>query len=224
MASRKNQAKQVRLDARAAQIKAQAQREARTRNIVIAVFVVLIVGGSGALYFLNNPPSFLTGNNSSSTQAGAAYDVADEGHNHVPDGTQVAYKHLPPSSGDHYSSSLGPLPWNTYNNPVQPESFVHNLEHGGVVMVYKCTGTECDAMYKQAQDVFSKLPPKLEPVNPQGAQQIQEVKFLSTPYQGMSPKVALLAWDKEQDISSIDLATIQAFYTQYGDHGREDLP
>jgi hypothetical protein len=223
VAGRKNQAKQARLDARAAQIKAQAQRETRTRNIVIAVFVVLIVGGTGALYFLTNPPSFLTGNNSS-TQAGAAYDVADEGHNHVPDGTKVAYKHQPPSSGDHYSSNLGPLPWNTYKNPVQPESFVHNLEHGGVVLVYRCSGAECDDMYKQAQDVFSKLPPKLAPVNPQAGKQIQEVKFLSTPDPDMAPKVAMLAWNKEQDMNSIDLATIQAFYTQYGDHGREDIP
>jgi hypothetical protein len=225
VAKRKNSAKQARLDARAEQIKLQAAREARTRNIIIAVFAVLIIGGSGVLYFLTNPPSFLGGNSNASAPAGNAHDVADEGHNHVADGTKVAYKHQPPSSGDHYSSKLGPLPWNTYKDPVQPESFVHNLEHGGVVMVYKCSGTDCDTFYSQAQAVFAKLPKKPAPVTPQaGVQQIQEVKFLSTPYQDMTPKVALLAWDKEQDLDSIDVTAITAFYNTYGDHGREDLP
>ena len=226
MAKPRNQAKQARLDARAEQIKLKAARETRTRNIVIIAFAVLIVGGSGALYFLTNPPSFLSGNSSANAPAGAAHDVPDEGHNHVADGTQVAYKHQPPSSGDHYSSQLGPLPWSTYQQAVQPESFVHNLEHGGVVLVYKCTGTECDDLYKQAQAALAKLPSKAEPVNAaaNGAQQVQEVKFLSTPYQNMSPKVALLAWDKEQDLGSIDVNAITSFYTTYGDHGREDLP
>ena len=224
MANRNRDAKQARLDARAQQIKLQAAREARTRNIVIIVFAVLIVGGSGALYFLTNPPSFLSGNSNANAPAGAAQDVPDEGHNHVPDGTKVAYKHQPPSSGDHYSSKLGPLPWSTYQQAVQPESFVHNLEHGGVVLVYKCSGTECDDMYKQVQAASAKLPAKLEPMDPTHGQQVKEVKFLSTPYQNMSPKVALLAWDKEQDLTSVDTAAISAFYTTYGDHGREDLP
>ena len=230
MAKPRNQAKQARLDARAEQIKLKAAREKRTRNIVIIAFAVLIVGGSGALYFLTNPPSFLSSKSSANAPAGAAYDVPDEGHNHVADGTQVAYKHQPPSSGDHYSSQLGPLPWSTYQQAVQPESFIHNLEHGGVVLVYKCTGTECDDLYKQAQAALAKLPSKAEPVNPvNGAQQVQEVKFLSTPYQKMSPKVALLAWDKEQDLGSIDVNAITSFFNTYvdralPDHGREDKP
>ena len=49
MATRKKLAKQVRLDERAAIIQRRAQVEARNRNIVIAVFAVLIIGGGGIL-------------------------------------------------------------------------------------------------------------------------------------------------------------------------------
>lgn len=224
MANRKKEAKQVRLDARAAQIRSQTEREARTRNIIIAVFAVLIMGGAGGLYIVLNPPSFLSGS-SANAAAGPPYSVPDEGHNHVADGSPIAYKHQPPSSGDHYSSATAPRPWGPNQVAVPPGAFVHNLEHGGIVMAYKCSGNECSDMFKQAQDVFTKLPPKLAPVTPQGgAQQVQEVKFLSTPYQDMSPKVALLAWDEEQDLNSIDFNTILDFYNKFGDHGREDLP
>jgi hypothetical protein len=36
--------------------------------------------------------------------------------------------------------------------------------------------------------------------------------------------VAVLAWNKEEDLSEIDVKAITAFYNQYADHGREDLP
>jgi hypothetical protein len=225
VANRKKEAKQARLDARAEQIRKKAEREARTRNIIIGVFAFLIIGGAAGLYLVTNPPAFLTGNSVASSSTGSAFDVADEGHEHVPDGSKVSYKHQPPSSGNHYNSKLGPLPWSPYKEPVQPESFVHNLEHGGIVLVYKCSGSECDDMFKQASDVFAKLPKRKEPAKPQqGQQQISEVKFLSTPYQEMQPKVAALAWNKEEDMSSIDLTAITAFYNQFVDHGREDAP
>jgi hypothetical protein len=224
VANRKKEAKQARLDARAEQIRKQAEREARTRNIVIGVFALLIIGGAAGLYLVTNPPAFLTGNSVASS-SNPATDVPDEGHEHVPDGSPITYKHQPPSSGNHYSSANAPRPWAPYKDPVPPGEFVHNLEHGGIVLVYKCSASECGAMYQQAQQVYTKLPKRNEPTKPQGGQpQVQEVKFLSTPYQDMSPNVAVLAWNKEEDLSEIDVKAITAFYNQYADHGREDLP
>lgn len=225
MANRKKEAKQARLDARAQQIRRQAERESRTRNIIIAAFAVLILGGAGTLYVLANPPSFLTGN-SAAAAATAPYSVPDEGHNHVPDGSRTGYKHQPPSSGPHYSSAGAPRPWAPYRDPVPAGAFVHNLEHGGVVLVYRCSGSECDDLYKKAQDLFSKLPQHLAPVHPQSSsvQQVREVKFLSTPYQDMTPKIALLAWTEEQELNSIDAKTVLDFYNKFSEHGREDLP
>ena len=227
MASPKKNLKQARLDARAEQIRRQQAREARNRNIVIGIFALVIIFGAGGLYLVTNPPDFLSGKVAANPNAKVTdpTSIPDEGNQHVADGSTIAYKHSPPSSGNHYSSATAPRPWATYKDAVPAGAFVHNLEHGGIVLVYKCSGTECDDMYKQAQDVFAKLPPKLEPVTPPtGQQQVSEVKFLSTPYQDMPPKVAILAWDTEQDLNSIDLTLVTDFYNKYVDHGREDLP
>jgi hypothetical protein len=213
--AKKNTAKQVRLDARAAQIQAQVAAERRRTYIVIAVFAVLIIGGAGALYFLTNPPN-LGGNNAATTgkAVGAAYAVPEEaGTTHVTRPTPVTFKHQPPSSGSHYSDQQAPRPWGANKDALLPEEFVHNQEHGGVVLVYQCSGSQCDDYFAQAQALVAALPK--EP-------SFNEVKFLSTPYQNMSPKVALLAWDHEQDFTGFPSnADATAFYQKFVDKGPE---
>lgn len=211
MATGKKLAKQVRLDERAAIIRRKAEIEARNRNIVIAVFAVLIIGGSGLLYLLVNPPSFLAGPTAPAVHT-AAYSVPDEGHQHVVEGGPLSSKHQPPSSGNHYPR---PLPAGTYPIAQPPGNWVHSLEHGYVVMVYRCSGAECADLNSQAKTIMATLPrdPKYN-----------EVKFIATPYQTMKPKIALLAWDKEQDMDSMDQDLIAGFYKIYLNHGREDLP
>ena len=226
--ARKNTAKQARLDERAAQIQAQVAAERRRTQVIIAVFVVLVVGGIGLLYFLTNPPNWFGGNSSTGSAAtigvangvgvgksqGTVQTVTDEGRGHSVRPQRVKYTHQPPSSGMHYSDPGAPhLPWGALQNELLPEEFVHNLEHGGIVLVYRCSGSECDAAYGAAQALFSAMPK--EP-------QFGEVKFLSVPYQAMSPKVALLAWDHEQDFNGIPtVADTTAFYQLFVDKGPE---
>ena len=211
MATGKKLAKQVRLDERAAIIQRKAQIEARNRNIVIAVFAVLIIGGGGLLYLLTNPPAFLAGPTSPTSHT-AAMSIPDEGYTHVADGTPLTHRHEPPSSGNHYST---PLPAGAYST-VQPDgNWIHNLEHGYIVVVYRCSGSECSDLYQAAKSVFSTLPKESK---------FNEVKFVSSEYDSMGPKVAVLAWDKEEDMGAIDVNLITSFYNQYVDHGREDRP
>jgi hypothetical protein len=215
--ARKNTVKQQRLDARAAQIAAQVEAERRRTYIIIAVFAVLIIGGAGLLYvFTANPFNIGNTNPTTGKAAGAAYTVTDEGRNHVTRPEVVTYKHQPPSSGNHYNDSLAPRPWGANQTAIQPEEYVHNLEHGGIVLVYKCTGGECDDAYSQAQTLFGQLPQ---------APGFQEVKFLSTPYQGMTPKYALLAWDNEQDFTGFpSTSDATAFYNKFVNQGPEQQP
>lgn len=211
MATQKKLAKQTRLDERAAIIRRRAEIERRNRNIVIAVFAVLILGGGGILLVLTNPPSWLQGPAPVSSAHTAAYSVPDEGHTHVADGAILTPKHQPPSSGNHYAS---PLPPAAYPNEVPAGNWVHNLEHGYIVVVYRCTGAECSDLASQAKAIFDALPK--EP-------KFNEVKFVSTSYQTMKPKIAVLAWAKEQDMDVMDQKLISDFYNKYVDHGREDL-
>jgi len=211
VAAGKKLAKQVRLDERAAIIRRKAEIEARNRNIVIAVFAVLILGGGGLLYFLVNPPSFLQGPTQPVVHT-AALSIPDEGFSHVADGSPLVHKHQPPSSGNHYGT---PLPAGAYPT-AQPEgNWIHSLEHGYIVVVYRCSGAECADLNSQVKSIMATLPK--EP-------KFSEVKFVATPYQAMTTKIAVLAWDKEQDMDLMDQGLISAFYTRYVDHGREDLP
>ena len=223
MAKPRNQAKQARLDARAEQIKLQAARETRTRNIVIIAFAVLIVGGSGVLYFLTNPPSFLnsSSNASGGGKVGQIQTIATETAGHI--GAQgsscvepPSWKANPPSSGCHE----GTLPeWGAFDTTKNyaPRRYVHNLEHGGVVLLYKCSGADCTADLKIATQLYQSLPPV--PINAGQGQASSEIKFASTPYQDMTPSVALVAWGKEEDLSSMTSADLQKsvadFYGQF---------
>jgi hypothetical protein len=214
VAKRQKQVRQARLDERAAQIRAQVEAERRRTYLVIAVFAMLIIGGAGVLYFLTNPPNFGAPVKVATPKAvGPAFAVPDEGRSHVVRPTTVIYKHQPPSSGNHYSDTLAPRPWGTNHDAILAEEYVHNLEHGGEVLLYKCSGSECDTFYTQAQQLFGQLPK--EP-------KYNEVKFLSTPYQNMSPKFALVAWDHEQDFTGFPTtADATAFYIKFVDQGPE---
>jgi hypothetical protein len=66
--------------------------------------------------------------------------IANEGANHVDEGTELTFGHNPPASGDHY-----PV-WTRFeafdDEIVPPGYWVHNLEHGGIVLLY---GPDADA-------------------------------------------------------------------------------
>src|SRR5207245_11759451 len=118
------------------QIRRQQDRERRTRNLVIAALAVLVIGGGALIYFLVYPPSFAQ----PKVDVSAVYSVPDEGRKHVPEGTPIPYQHIPPSSGNHYPPPGAPKPWGSYKDAVGPGYFVHSLEHGGVVLLYTCSG------------------------------------------------------------------------------------
>ena len=230
--ARKNTVKQARLDERAAQIQSQVAAERRRTQVIIAVFALLVIGGAGLLYFLTNPPSFLGGGNSAGggTSAsmgvtngvgvgkpvGAAQAITDEGRGHVVRPARVTYKHQPPSSGMHYNDQNAPYkPWGVAPSELFPEEFVHNLEHGGIVLLYRCSGTECDAANTAAQALFTSLPKEA---------QFHEVKLLAVPYQAMAPRAALLAWGHEEDFTGMpNLAEATTFYNQFVDKGPEAI-
>jgi hypothetical protein len=94
--------------------------------LAIAVLALLPACGGGG----SNPPTSPTG-----PVAGCATEaVANEGWAHVAEGGAVSHRHNPPASGQHY-----PV-WARYLEhavPVARGYWVHNLEHGGIVFLYR---------------------------------------------------------------------------------------
>lgn len=69
--------------------------------------------------------------------------IPDMGIVHVNPGTQARYTSCPPASGAHYNiAGRGPIAPRFYgpDSNAEPQGWVHNLEHGGYVILYSCAG------------------------------------------------------------------------------------
>ncbi len=85
----------------------------------------------------------------------------DMGTKHVADGTFVRFSHCPPASGNHYSSTLGPIEPRYYgpDDATVPQGWLHNLEHGGLVVLYSCDNGGCGEADQQAlRNLFQTFP------------------------------------------------------------------
>jgi hypothetical protein len=74
------------------------------------------------------------------------YVEPDMGAIHVPLGDKVTYTYCPPASGKHYNAAgQGPIKAGLYgpDDKTVPEGWLHNLEHGYIVLLYKCPGDGC---------------------------------------------------------------------------------
>jgi hypothetical protein len=60
--------------------------------------------------------------------------VPNEGWAHVPEGTPITYTSNPPASGPHYPVWAR---WEEHATTVARGYWVHNLEHGGIVLLYR---------------------------------------------------------------------------------------
>ena len=144
--------------------------------------------------------------------------VPDEGRNHVDPSTTPTYKFYPPASGPHYSAQgIAPVSWQTIAT-LQEGQYIHNLEHGGIAILYDCpSGTDCTTLKNALEDYVTNLAP-VEPT-------YGEIKVVLTPYsRGMQKKVALVAWDYIEFLDGYDQAEITRFYENHVNQGPEQIP
>jgi len=66
-----------------------------------------------------------------------------EGQEHVADGTLIAYKTDPPTSGAHYNTPTAP---GFYTEPQPAGAVVHGLEHGHIVIYYDPSNTAAEVV------------------------------------------------------------------------------
>lgn len=177
----------------------------------------MVVIAVAAWWFLLKPSATPTGSAAQPTvaasapsggpvQFGVVQQMPDEGRTHVAEGSAINYKNNPPSSGPHYPS---PQNWGIYDKAVPAGYFVHNLEHGGVVVLYDCPNG-CAAtvdVLKKAFDTFPK-------------DKFNEVKLVGTSYHGLpgGAHVALLAWDFQELLpGDLSMDQLQQFYQAHAD-------
>ena len=146
------------------------------------------------------------------TPAPPGYVQDDMGNQHVDPGTRVRYTWCPPASGRHYfASGEGPIAARVYgpNDQALPEGWVHNLEHGALVILYKCPGEGCtDDGQAALATLYGQLPPSpICNIPPGQLNLVARFDDMPWPY-------AALVWDVVLPLPALDKDAIVDFYTQ----------
>jgi hypothetical protein len=126
-----------------------------------------------------------------------------EGDDHVPDGEKVKYRSFPPVSGNHYAQ---PAIWNGYDQPLEQERIVHNLEHGGLVVQYGSKVPE--STVSELQEFYLD--------DPNGV--------ILSPLPGLNDKIALTAWTRLATCPKFDEGAFTAFRDAFRAKGPERIP
>ena len=147
------------------------------------------------------------------TAAGPGYVQPDMGHTHQrPIGSFVKYTWCPPASGRHYEAPGGPIPGGLYgpDEKTIPQGWIHNLEHGAIVLLYKCPGPGCeDAGQAQLDELLDRWPDSPICHTPPGNLTPVITRFDDMPY-----PYAALVWDVVLPMQVIDENLLFQFYAR----------
>jgi hypothetical protein len=139
------------------------------------------------------------------------------GANHVAVGTKVTYTYCAPASGQHYNvpGTAGPIPARVYgpSDNVLPQGWIHNLEHGALVVLYQGTSTGATADGQaQLKAFYDAFPPSPVCGLPKGTLGPVIARFdqMSSPFQA-------IVWGRVLPLDTFDQAKILAYWQQWGE-------
>jgi hypothetical protein len=115
---------------------------------------------------------------------------------------------------------LGPIPARFYgpDDSVIPNGWVHNLEHGGMAVLYSCDKGACDdATLNRLKGIVTNLPPSPICQIPPGVLAPVVARF-----EQMPTKFAALVWDRVMYLDELDEAKINDFYSRYSERVDSD--
>jgi Protein of unknown function (DUF3105) len=136
---------------------------------------------------------------------------------HVATGTEVMYSSNPPSSGSHYPVWAA---FRVYDMPVDRRYYVHNMEHGGVVFLYKCalvSGAGCPEVVRGLQSAIDAMKADEKCTAP------LRVRAVLTPDPLLDTPVAIAAWGATYTAKCVDPPSIAKFVSEHYARGPEDF-
>ena len=119
--------------------------------------------------------------------------------NHI--GADLLYAGLP-TGGNHHPCWAA---WGEHTKPTGDERWVHNMEHGGVVFLYRCP-EGCEAEVEQLRNYAATLP--------QGT-------WVLAPEPNLSTRFATVAWGFRLQTECFDLEATTSFYDRHQGNGPE---
>ena len=135
--------------------------------------------------------------------------IPNEGWIHVEEGSAITYRNNPPASGPHYPVWLR---YQEYTVAIARGYWVHNLEHGAVVFLYRPDAPA--ATVTALRDVFRALPSDPQCNHPRALMLVDPL---------MPRAVAVVAADWLLDGDTVDAQRIRDFVAQHRNHAPENI-
>ncbi|HEX2756839.1 MAG TPA: DUF3105 domain-containing protein, partial [Candidatus Limnocylindrales bacterium] len=193
----------------------------RYRTAIVTIAAVAIVAVAVGYVFIGSTSAAYTCGNQfapsptppidpgSSTQLGFLQDDMGNSHNVTP---PQRYLYCPPASGTHYNlpGTLGPIPPRLYKpeDKMGPSNWLHNLEHGGLVVLYRNDSTGATAAGQQAfHDYFTGFPD-----SPICRVPVGNLSPVIARFDDMPHPFAALVWDRVFYFDTWDPALVTRFY------------
>jgi hypothetical protein len=175
--------------------------------VVVAAIVIFLLSRQGGPSF--NQPAL--GSVPGEQHFDDAKTASGQLYEHIPETTPITADpdgHYPPVFGNHYPTWRPP---GVYDSAIPEGYFIHDLEHGSIVVLYNCPNG-CQDAVTQLRGMLTSLP---------RSKDFPEVKLVVSPNTKIQHQFALLAWDWEKDMDSFDADTVRAFYLEHVDRGPE---
>jgi hypothetical protein len=144
-------------------------------------------------------------------------NVRFEGHTHEPVCTVIDYVSNPPSSGNHWPVWAA---FKSYDKPVPREMYVHDLEHGAVVMLFNC-GTACPDVVAALEKTRSDF--GIDPLCVMTDSAGPAARIVISPDPKLATPIALTAWQSTYVATCIDAPSLLEFTQKHYGHGTETL-
>lgn len=146
---------------------------------------------------------------------GYVHELAEEPALHVPPDTHIEFSTNPPATGKHYSAWAG---WYRSYPALGRGYWLHNAEHGGVILLHNCPGGCADdvaALIALAQG---------RPQDPRCALPIRNrILVAADPALPAGTRFAAVAWNASYTASCVDAAALTEFIDDHYARGPEDL-
>lgn len=140
-----------------------------------------------------------------------------EGQTHQPVCTALDYTSNPPTSGNHWPVWAK---FQSYDQAVPREMLVHDLEHGAMVMLFKCA-TACPDVVAALEGARTKFgtDPLCVMTNPAGP----PARFVVSPDPKLATPIAISGWRASYTATCIDPPSLQDFVTKHYGKGPEQV-
>ena len=136
---------------------------------------------------------------------------------HVSVGTPISWSSNPPSSGEHFPVWAA---YQAYASPVPRGYYVHDLEHGAVVLLYDCGDAGCPDIVGGLQSVADAIPD--DPLCRAAAEGVR-VRTVISPDPLLDVPVAAAAGGWTYKAQCLDLPTLRQFALDHYGQGTEPL-